>query len=113
MAPGSPYKPLIDGAILETQEGGILFRLKTKWWKQKRGGGACEGGGGDGGAVAELGLPNVAGVFLVTVIGEKSTHRLHNARQAKYFLSFHIYFRMCGCLFPRVFGVLHWYQEAI
>lgn len=69
MAPGSPYKPLIDGAILETQEGGILFRLKTKWWKQKRGGGACEGGGGDGGAVAELGLPNVAGVFLVTVIG--------------------------------------------
>ena len=30
--------------------------------------GACAGGGGEGG-VAELGLPNVAGVFIVTVIG--------------------------------------------
>jgi hypothetical protein len=30
--------------------------------------GACAGGGGEGG-VAELGLANVAGVFIVTVIG--------------------------------------------
>jgi hypothetical protein len=30
--------------------------------------GACAGGGSEGG-VAELGLPNVAGVFIVTVIG--------------------------------------------
>ena len=35
---------------------------------EKRGGGACVAGAG-GGGVAELGLPNVAGVFLVTVAG--------------------------------------------
>ena len=70
MAPhNSAYKTLIDSAILELQEGGVLFKLRTKWWKQKRGGGACEGGGAGDGSVAELGLPNVAGVFLVTVIG--------------------------------------------
>ena len=69
MRSDSPYKTLIDSAILQAQEGGVLFRLKTKWWKQKRGGGACAGGGGDGGGVAELGLPNVAGVFLVTLFG--------------------------------------------
>ena len=66
--PGTPYKPLIDSAILQLQEGGTLHKLKIKWWKQKRGGGACaasEGGGG----VAELGLPNVAGVFIVTLAG--------------------------------------------
>ena len=68
MRKGSPYKTLIDRAILELQEGGVLFKLKTKWWKQKRGGGACVGKGSEG-AVAELGLPNVAGVFIVTVIG--------------------------------------------
>ena len=59
---------MIDSAILHLQEGGVLHRLRTKWWKQKRGGGACVAGAG-GGAVAELGLPNVAGVFLVTVAG--------------------------------------------
>merc|ERR1712241_1536070 len=68
IAHGKPYKPLIDSAILHLQEGGVLHRLRTKWWKQKRGGGACVAGAG-GGAVAELGLPNVAGVFLVTVAG--------------------------------------------
>ena len=68
MRKGTPYKPLIDGAILRLQEGGVLHKLKTKWWKQKRGGGACVGKDGEG-AVAELGLPNVAGVFLVTVAG--------------------------------------------
>ncbi len=46
----------------------MFFKLKTKWWKQKRGGGACVGGGGEGG-VAELGMQNVLGVFLVTLVG--------------------------------------------
>ncbi|XP_059097644.1 glutamate receptor ionotropic, kainate 2-like isoform X2 [Tigriopus californicus] len=69
MKHGSPYKSLIDSAILELQEGGVLHNLKTKWWKQKRGGGACVDGGGGEGSVAELGLPNCAGVFIVTVVG--------------------------------------------
>ena len=62
------YKSLLDSAILKLQEDGQLHKMRVKWWKQKRGGGACvaaEGGGG----VAELGLPNVAGVFIVTLAG--------------------------------------------
>ena len=43
MRPDSPYKPLIDGAILKMQEGGFFFKKNTKWWKQKRGGGKCVG----------------------------------------------------------------------
>ena len=39
MAPGLPYKPYIDGAILQLLEGGMIHKTKTKWWKQKRGGG--------------------------------------------------------------------------
>jgi len=68
MAHGTPYKPLIDSAILHLQEGGVLHKLRVKWWKQKRGGGACVAGAG-GGGVSSLNLPNVAGVFLVTVAG--------------------------------------------
>merc|ERR1712128_27330 len=57
--PGTPYKDLLDNAIL---------KLKVRWWKQKRGGGACDAKAG-GGGVSPLGLANVAGVFLVTMIG--------------------------------------------
>ena len=64
---GTPYKPLLDWGILQLQEGGTLHRLKVKWWKQKRGGGACAGS--SGGGVSPLGLGNVAGVFLVTMMG--------------------------------------------
>lgn len=39
ITPETPYKPYIDSAILQLQEGGILHKLKIKWWKQKRGGG--------------------------------------------------------------------------
>ena len=66
MKPDSPYKPLIDGKLVELQEGGVFHRLTVKWWKQKRGGGACVGGEAAGG-VAELGMPNVVGVFVFTV----------------------------------------------
>jgi ABC-type amino acid transport substrate-binding protein len=66
--PGTPYKALLDNAILQLLEGGTLHRLKIRWWKQKRGGGACDAKGG-GGGVKPLGLANVAGVFLVTMIG--------------------------------------------
>jgi len=66
--PGTPYKHLLDNAILKLMEGGVLHKLRIKWWKQKRGGGACESKGG-GGAVSPLGLDNVAGVFVVTIMG--------------------------------------------
>ena len=49
-------------------EGGVLHKLRIKWWKQKRGGGACQSAGG-GGGVSPLGLSSVAGVFLVTMLG--------------------------------------------
>jgi len=68
MALGTPYKPLIDSAILNLLEGGVLHKLRIKWWKQKRGGGACTGGGG-GGAVSALGLDSVLGCFLATFLG--------------------------------------------
>ena len=65
---GTPYKDLLDYAILKLMEGGTLHKLRTKWWKQKRGGGACQSKGG-GGGVSPLGLSSVAGVFLVTMLG--------------------------------------------
>merc|ERR1719282_1629427 len=65
---GTPYKDYLDHAILKLMEGGVLHKLKIKWWKQKRGGGACQASGG-GGGVSPLGLSNVAGVFLVTLAG--------------------------------------------
>ena len=54
---GTPYKALLDQAILKLMEGGTLHRLKVKWWKQKRGGGACSAKGTAG--VKPLGLANV------------------------------------------------------
>eukprot|EP00090_Calanus_glacialis_P039909 TRINITY_DN6950_c0_g1_i1.p1 TRINITY_DN6950_c0_g1~~TRINITY_DN6950_c0_g1_i1.p1 ORF type:complete len:973 (-),score=205.08 TRINITY_DN6950_c0_g1_i1:162-3080(-) len=65
---GTPYKDLLDYAILKLMEGGTLHKLRIKWWKQKRGGGACQSAGG-GGGVSPLGLSSVAGVFLVTMLG--------------------------------------------
>ena len=42
MAHGTPYKPLIDSAIIHLQEAGVVHKLHVKWWKQKRGGGRCQ-----------------------------------------------------------------------
>ena len=64
---GTPYKGLLDQAILKMMEQGVLHRLKVKWWKQKRGGGACDNKAKGG--VNPLGLANVVGVFLVTMVG--------------------------------------------
>merc|ERR1712128_228427 len=33
---GTPYKDLLDYAILKLMEGGTLHKLRIKWWKQKR-----------------------------------------------------------------------------
>jgi len=68
MKHGTPYKPLLDQAILKLQEDGEMHKLKVKWWKQKRGGGKCAGIR-SGGGVKRLGLDNVAGIFLVTTVG--------------------------------------------
>jgi len=65
---GTPYKTLLDNAILTLKEDGTLHKMKVTWWKQKRGGGACDAKAG-GGGVNPLGLANVAGVFLVTMVG--------------------------------------------
>merc|ERR1711976_499945 len=68
MGKGTPYKTMLDQAILKLMESGVLHKLKVKWWKQKRGGGSCDNKRG-GGGVNPLGLANVAGVFLVTMVG--------------------------------------------
>jgi len=67
MKPGLPYKTYIDSAILHLLESGTIHKARTKWWKQKRGGGACANLGGGGGLA--LGMPNVVGVFIVTIGG--------------------------------------------
>ena len=68
MAHGTPYKPLIDSAILHLQEGGVLHKLRIKWWKQKRGGGQCQKGA-KGSTAKSLGFDNLKGIFLVTFAG--------------------------------------------
>lgn len=83
-----PYKDEINHAILKLQESGYMHKLKTKWWKQK-GAKNCKvtfslsiarylpkidnfmkamREAGRGGAKA-LDLDNVAGAFLVLIIG--------------------------------------------
>ncbi|XP_066943694.1 glutamate receptor ionotropic, kainate 2-like isoform X2 [Macrobrachium rosenbergii] len=42
LPPGSPYRTLINSALLKLQETGKLRDLKHKWWKVERGGGACQ-----------------------------------------------------------------------
>jgi len=65
---GTPYKELLDQAILKIIESGELHKMKVRWWKQRRGGGACEDKAASGG-VKSLGLANVVGVFIVTMVG--------------------------------------------
>ncbi|KAK8740228.1 hypothetical protein OTU49_003111, partial [Cherax quadricarinatus] len=42
LPPGSPYRTLLNSAVLKLQEIGRLHALKRKWWKEKRGGGTCQ-----------------------------------------------------------------------
>lgn len=66
----SPYRTLINQAILKLQEDGTLSKLKTRWWVEKNGGeGKCKTDTGGGGDTPELGLDNVGGVFLVLGAG--------------------------------------------
>ncbi|XP_068247412.1 glutamate receptor ionotropic, kainate 2-like isoform X2 [Palaemon carinicauda] len=70
LPPGSPYRTLLNSAILRMQELGRLHRLKRKWWKEKRGGGTCKDDESKSSSKAnELGLSNVGGVFVVLLAG--------------------------------------------
>jgi len=68
LPPGSPYTRAISAGILALQEKGILQKLKIKWWKEMHGGGQCVSGG-EGASSAQLGLPNLGGVFIVLTGG--------------------------------------------
>ncbi|XP_045135922.1 glutamate receptor ionotropic, kainate 2-like isoform X2 [Portunus trituberculatus] len=70
LPPGSPYRTLINAAVLKLQEGGVLHELKRRWWKEKRGGGTCQPDESKSSSKAnELGLNNVGGVFVVLLAG--------------------------------------------
>ncbi|RLU25956.1 hypothetical protein DMN91_002119 [Ooceraea biroi] len=66
----SPYRNLLNTAILKLSESGIITELKKKWWTQKRGGGKCRENGGTS-SVKDLDLENVGGVFLVLMNGQE------------------------------------------
>lgn len=61
--PSTPYKHLLDNAILKLMEGGTLHKLRVKWWKQKRGGGACESK-----------VKNISFFFLIKIQGVLTKH---------------------------------------
>lgn len=66
----SPYRTLINQAVLKLQEEGKLNDLKTRWWIENNGGeGKCAADAAGGGDTPELGLDNVGGVFLVLGAG--------------------------------------------
>ncbi|XP_045593286.1 glutamate receptor ionotropic, kainate 2 isoform X4 [Procambarus clarkii] len=70
LPPGSPYRTLLNSAVLKLQEMGRLHALKRKWWKEKRGGGTCQDDESKSSSKAnELGLNNVGGVFVVLLAG--------------------------------------------
>ncbi|KAK8388628.1 hypothetical protein O3P69_020541 [Scylla paramamosain] len=70
LPPGSPYRTLINAAVLKLQEAGVLHGLKRRWWKEKRGGGTCQNDESKSSSKANaLGLNNVGGVFVVLLAG--------------------------------------------
>jgi len=66
LPPDSPYRSPISSAILQLQEGGVLRRMKEKWWRLI-GGGRC-GETPDRG-IASLSMQNISGIFLVLAAG--------------------------------------------
>merc|ERR1719410_2684181 len=67
LPPNSPYTRAVSAGVLSLQEKGILQKLKTKWWKEMHGGGNCVGKGSENSA--QLGLPDLGGVFIVLTGG--------------------------------------------
>ena len=69
----SPYRVLINDAILHLGEKGTLGTLKKKWW-QDIGGGLCIKDDADKTAnSAELAMANVGGVFVLLMCGCAAT----------------------------------------
>lgn len=69
----SPYRKLINKALLEMQEKGQLSLLKKKWYKDKNknpNGIDCKTNTGvEGADTQKLGVENFVGVFLVLGVG--------------------------------------------
>ncbi|KAK7863970.1 hypothetical protein R5R35_000081 [Gryllus longicercus] len=71
LPPGSPYRKMINWAILKLQQAGELKVLKNRWWVENVPDG-CAGQEVDDSAASDspdLDLTNVGGVFLVLVFG--------------------------------------------
>ena len=69
----SPYRQLINNAILYLGQRGILAALKKKWW-QEIGGGLCIKDDDDKTVnLAELGMANVGGLFVLLMCGCAAT----------------------------------------
>ncbi|GLG96202.1 Glutamate receptor 1 [Gryllus bimaculatus] len=71
LPPGSPYRKMINWAILKLQQAGELKVLKNRWWVENVPDG-CAGQEEDDSAASDspdLDLTNVGGVFLVLVFG--------------------------------------------
>ncbi|KAF2352922.1 Ionotropic glutamate receptor [Trinorchestia longiramus] len=70
LPPGSPYRALVNAAVLRLQELGRLHDLKQRWWKERKEGGKCKVDESKASNKAnELGLSSVGGVFAVLVGG--------------------------------------------
>eukprot|EP00096_Caligus_rogercresseyi_P011731 TRINITY_DN4718_c0_g1_i2.p1 TRINITY_DN4718_c0_g1~~TRINITY_DN4718_c0_g1_i2.p1 ORF type:complete len:296 (+),score=100.79 TRINITY_DN4718_c0_g1_i2:317-1204(+) len=68
LPPNSPYTRAITEGILSLQENGVLQRLKIKWWKEIKDE-SIDCGSGENSDSAQLGLPNLGGVFIVLLAG--------------------------------------------
>ena len=64
----SPYRVQINQAILQLQENGVMHRLYNRWWKEK-GAKNCKATRSAPKGASPLQLNNVAGAFLVLVLG--------------------------------------------
>jgi len=64
----SPYTSQINQAILKLQENGVMHKLKNRWWKE-RGAKNCKALRNAPKGASPLKVDNVAGAFLVLMIG--------------------------------------------
>ncbi|XP_074644291.1 glutamate receptor ionotropic, kainate 2-like [Tubulanus polymorphus] len=64
---GSPYRDLLSDSILKLQENEQITTLYHQWWREKGGAGACTDESEKD--ADELGMLNVAGVFVVLFAG--------------------------------------------
>ncbi|XP_013173526.1 PREDICTED: glutamate receptor ionotropic, kainate 2-like [Papilio xuthus] len=65
----SPYKRLVDNAILALQETGDLLSLKKKWWESDVKEGNCEKSTNEAEDNGSLQMKNTSGIFLVLGFG--------------------------------------------